>query len=209
MHYQLVIPSAEQTVEAALEQAGFDGYADGVSSALVSFRDQRAYWCHWSPPGALRPQFNPSPERWTGALPWLDLPADRYWIHLDPLRLPQPFELVKPRPCDGERITLAGETWCLPVPPRLPRQMVIGASGRFEPRIDPALAWAVAEGQRWRELAQQQDTSHDLRDAATTVYRLLCLNYRLTPEVVNALGLFTSATVEECLIAIIGGRTDG
>lgn len=205
MHYELFIPGQFDDAEAALQSVGFDGYGDGAESSLVQFgpTGERGYWIAWR--GSGRPVlYNDRADRWLPAEAFDGRPPTRYQIAIDLEKPPQPADLAKPFQYAGRKVQLRdGGYWQMPAVPKLERQIVV-REGEFRAPIDPAIAWVAVEAARWHELAAQPDTRHDLLDAIRTVYRVLCLNYRLTPELVNALGLFTSSNVEECLLAMIG-----
>lgn len=205
MHYELFIPGQFNAAEDALQSVGFDGYGNGVESSIVEFgpTGERGYWLAWRGSGR-RPQFNDHAGRWMPAEAFDGRPPTRYHIAIDLEDPPKPQDLAKARMVEGRRVTLRdGNSWLMPSVPKLERSIVL-RDGEFAMAVDPVLAWAYAEAQRWHELAEQPNTRHEVIDAMRTVYRILCINYRLTPELVNVLGLFTSKNVEECLMAMIG-----
>lgn len=208
MHYELFIPGQHDDAESAMQSVGFDGYAEGAESSIVELGTERGYWIAWRC-GGRGPRFNDKPDLWEPAIAFDGRPPTRYRIAIKADALPQPHELAKSGMFPGQRITLGdGRSWQMPSVPRFDRTFLI-QDGDFKASIDPAVAWVHAEARRWHELAQQADTRHDAVDAVRTVYRVLCLNYRLTPELVNALGLFNSSNVQDCLLAMIGVNTEG
>lgn len=154
----------------------------------------------------------PDIQEWIPAEAVGDLPEKRYWVGFVKGFPPTPQDLAWPNQLDGELVTLGdGRAWKIPAAGMLPKNSRYTAG---------TWGWAVQEEFEayWEESCQwymDLITKQLSEDQTTTVgaeccdylTRALSMNYRITPEVVSHLKLFSTRTIGPALIATISGIT--
>lgn len=157
----------------------------------------------------------PEIQEWIPAEAVGDLAEKRYWVGFVKGLLPTPQELSRPMLLEGDgdsRGTVLGDgrKWVIPAAGMLPKRSRYTSKG---------WGWEVVQQFEayWEESCQWYTDliTKDISDGQTTVAanccdyltRALSMNYRLTPEVVSHLGLFTTRTIGPALLATIHGIT--
>lgn len=221
MHFRIFIPgnmnptsSPEPLKDVGLANIAEGFHAIGHRGAPDFCNGEGGAVFFWPKPGdtaALPPGKN---LKWESAIPFRGLAAERYWVGYDPGNLPNPLELVVPLPITGDNLSLSSafESWIIPDVLHLPAKLVLTADGvklerlsRFQMRTFQAHAWISRCNEfisqiRDGRASDQIEWSH----AWDFGYDSLTLNYRLTPEVVNLLGILSTDTLSTVILAAIG-----
>jgi hypothetical protein len=152
------------------------------------------------------------------------LDAGRFWYGYDPARPPVPHDLALPRRYPGYDIECAdGHRWHIPAAIKLPHEHGLNGSGEWERRIarqyqaffDRAMQYGVhifsqmdaAEVYKAAHPEMQDSdilASVTLEEADKHCCDALMLNYRLTPEIIDFLGLLN----DTAMFAIISATID-
>jgi len=203
--YLLFLPS--QTNRAtALQAAGLSSVAGGELwfDSPVTPGDHPGLFCAWG--DARNPASNVAlvydPSRQT----WRKMPGG-YWFGFQNDRRPTPDSLARPVSINGHPIKLGdGNEWVLPNVMGLPAVFDIDADGNEIKRtrdewqhIEERAGWALdclGRSMRGEVLGQ---------DARRYVAEMLCVNYRLMPEMVYSLGLLDS----DCWLGAMAATVDG
>lgn len=178
-------------------------------------------------------RYRPEELEWTASVEDDGRPAGRFWIGIDPARLPDHDALIRRRPYPGFSLgDAAGRLWTIPDSTRavtVPRRR---ASGKIEwedsPDLEPYVeACRDVRENMVRELAIEEllpqivesPTPDDVIDTlvnaddprvitvtegADIVYRGLRLNYRLTDELIDMLGILDSQVLVRGICLAIG-----
>lgn len=152
--------------------------------------------------------------QWHAAVAWDGLPAGRYFVGVDSVRPPRPDELRRPWQFPGRPIELGpaehATQWLVPEPERLPREIAIADDGSLRYEVVRNFhgytldAQFVGECETWRQRINDGLQEAQFAECLRFALRALRLNYRLTPEVANALKLFTTENVHRPLLAAVG-----
>lgn len=208
MHYEIYIPGVrganpQHLIDVGLadhvERAEFLDEAtgpDGAGGVIVA----------WRKPGQTRMGFQPVEQKWIPAVGRGDLLPRRYWLGVWTHFPPAPSDLARTYQQPGMSIVFGnGHAWLLPKPQELDAQMRLADDGtwRFEPQRQFHQFWI--EFLRWGEffLKVQEGDEIDFGQAAAFVLQALQINYRLVPELVNELDLFSTHSVKEALFAVL------
>lgn len=124
-------------------------------------------------------------------------------------------QLRKPEMIAGESVLLGnGERWTIPCVPFLPKAVL------FTPGEDGAVAFSEKTThpkylKMCEALVSLLDDVYAQGEASIiempaksyeTAYQLLAINYNITPDVVNACGLFTETNILPLLVAALGQK---
>ena len=218
MRFQIFIPDANPPSDKPAQSpdllvaAGLADLAQGfdcVREHEVDGRPGRMYaWCSPQQPHVL-----PGERfRWLPAVAWEELPAGRYYAGIPHDGRPRPTELARDWQFPGRAIELGdGNLWRIPEPERIPRQVQIADDGSLQYQrlrdfhgytIDAEFVRQVDD---WRDRFRAGMRECDHGEALAFALRALRLNYRLTPEVANALGLFTTENLHLPILVALGG----
>ena len=219
MHFRLFIPDAPATASPEhLVNVGLGHLAQGFHAVLhqgskdiADGKNGAIYF--WPRPGdsiALPKK----PLTWIPAVPFRGLAAERYFVGYDPDSLPRSSELLVSLPIPGEHLPLvdASQTWIVPDFLFLPAGMVLTADGvklerlsRYQQRTFNASSWIRQCEEFTNQIRTGRvDDSIEWDKAWDFGYDSLCLNFRLTPEVVNLLNLLSTDSIVPLILAAIG-----
>lgn len=218
MHFQLFIPGATPaTIVTALIDVGLSHLTHNViPKALASGPGNASgVLCSWATNrDEINQGYRPDVQQWIPAIADGELlPAERYWVGLETLSLPTPVQLERAQVnCTGYVDLGDGHQWKIPKADALPCDMLRDDAGETRFVRQAKYIRFCAEAEEWRQLflghrIGGQTTYTALRDF---VELALQVNYRLIPEVSDALRLFSSGeqgTVLQAALAIC--RTDG
>jgi hypothetical protein len=152
------------------------------------------------------------------------LSANRFWFGIDPSNRPTPACLALPRRFPGHDVACAdGNQWHIPAAVKLPHCHGMNESGEWERKIaarykqfyDRSIAYGIAiynEVDAVEALKMVNpdiaDNEHvatiNLNDADVHCCQALAINYRITPEIVDFLGLLDDSV----MIGIISSTMD-
>lgn len=198
--YILFIPGARTAGREAFELAGLGDLAT----------DARCFDSHSTPTGGIGKFFawgdprNPAknigmeyaPDRQT----WQESPTGKYWFGWFNDRVPDPVSLERPRHerIDGRYVVLGDDNpWLLPTISNLPVSFRLMPSGDKERVVKPR--WSHLQSRMlwaWSQIERQvrDGIDPDESDCLDYLAEVLCVNYRLAPEMAFMLGLVDSKT---------------
>jgi hypothetical protein len=152
------------------------------------------------------------------------LKEGRYWFGVDPASRPTADDLQLPHIHPGHDVRCADNNfWHIPAAARMPHCHGMNADGEWERRIARQYEKFYTRAMRYgvelfseidafeavkQTMPEMQDSDHavsvELDDTDKHCCSALALNYRLTPEIIDLLGLLDDAT----MIAIISATLD-
>lgn len=208
MHYQIFIPGVRCADPQHLVDVGL-GDLVGEATFLESEGPEQTTGVivGWPKPGQAQMGYQPQSQIWRPAVARGDLPAGRYYVGLWAGALPTPQDLRRRYPQPGVHVTLGdGQQWLLPRAKQLNAEMILADDGtwKFEPQRQYHAFWlAYCE---WEDFFIQAPTgsTFSFTEAADFVLSALRINYRVVPELVNELRLFTKENVRSALYALLG-----
>lgn len=137
---------------------------------------------------------------------WIRHEGGKYWVGWQYDRLPSPATLMRKSLLPGKPVELGdGQLWLVPSAMELPQQAKLrGGKWAWEPESRFAefverSQWAFDVARKWFE-----DPGPVPIEAVDYALEVLSMNYRLTPEIVDHLGLITPVT----LIYILAASSD-
>ena len=162
----------------------------------------------WTKPTDPCREFGFFPDRQTWSP---SKPAGRYWVGLWNDSPPTPAELLRTSPFDGGAVRLGdGQSWRIPAAARLPKTCVLSDDGEPGFRIADQFQefWRESETYFFQLVLADAGDEDIIIDANWWSYlcRALRLNYRIVPEVVSELRLFSTDTMLEAVLATVEGR---
>lgn len=216
--YLLYFPSAKDTDRTLLKAAGLDDLArDGAPSAcgvLANGPDGGGgVILHW--PDPLHPERNAEPGHFPDRQVWYSakpdpkrgLAARRFWLGLEVSRPPTPEDLRRRRLVAGKDIFLGdGHVWHVPAARQLPMVLGLDAeTGEFARNIhaDYRSFWEASTTVYGWFFPEAGQPAIPYAEAFELAAIFLGLNYRVSREIVDLLGLFTTDNLVEVCSAII------
>jgi hypothetical protein len=227
MHYLIYIPGAEEPNDNLLDSVGqgklkstglpvnwtriIQGGPDGKQGMIASWhnRDER--------------DADPMQHRefeWTPARKLRDLEEGRFWLGVSKDSPVTPHDLELPTRFNGHIVACAdGNNWHIPSASRLPHMHGLNESGEWERRVqnkyrefhDNAKAYGTQLFAEVDAVAMLETKDEDrpvatveLNDTDKHCCTALMLNYRLTPEIIDLLGILD----DDSMVAIISATMD-
>jgi hypothetical protein len=222
MHFLLYIPGETRQSRAVLDDAGFgDLLKAGDPDPLVTIPDcvgpdQKTTGAIVLPFSDADESNNPPlgylPDRQT----WVPIAASDCWVGWVTASPPTADDLARstPLPHAGPMIRLGdNRPWSIPSCLDQRQVMVPTATGSWttddRPRWPELYAMAAPlldtlEAAMRREVSEETPLTIDNAAATTFLAELLCINYRLTPQVIGALGLLDA----DRLVQLVAIATD-
>lgn len=174
----------------------------------------------WRKPGKIEIGYQPARQTWLPAVQQGELAAGRYWVGLwnadpqDAFAPPNglgpitPADLARPYPQAGTAVELGdGRSWILPAAKELDAVMKLADDGSWKFEVQRRFNAFYVEYVNWfRFFLDWKDGESSLpyAGAADFVLKALQINYRLVPELVGPLELFSKSTVLKAMFAIMG-----
>lgn len=216
MHFRIWLPAEQPCANAdpaPLRNVGLGHLAHGFHTVVHQIEGKSGVLYYWPQPGD--PTALPkSPLKWESALPFRTLAAGRYSVGYDPEKLPKARELQVPLPIPGDHLPLndAEQSWIIPDVLLLPVATVLTVDGvklermsRYQTRNFEATSWIKRCEAFTRQITTgKAEDGVEWGHAFEFGYDSLALNYRITPEIVNVLGLLTSETLGPMILAAVG-----
>lgn len=211
MHFQIFIPGVSGSNPEHLVQVGLETLTTRAQFLDVAIGPEKkpGMLVGWIGGRTRTIGFHPDRQTWTPAIAHTGLPQGRYWFGVWNDSPPSPEDLQREYPYPGASVKLGdGRNWLLPRAHELPCDMVRADDGswRFEVQRRFYAFWLESLEWHKRLMAAGAGGSVRLIEVAEFVERALQVNYRLTPEVVNQLRLFTSGdagTLMQSLAALM------
>ena len=214
MHFRIFVPSDTPLPEASsvpLENVGLGYLALGFIAKFGRVDGKPGMIYHWPQPADHL--IDGEGLKWEPAIAYDGLAEGRYLIGMNPDRLPRSKELEAKMRVPGYHLLLGtkSEHWLIPEVQRLPMKMVMGSKGLREERINRyneltiSRDWvAQANGLIQQIRSGRADDPIEWEIGWRFCLQSLQINYRVTPEVVNALELITSDKASKIILAAIG-----
>jgi len=206
--YLLYLPKATKRETTTLLEAGLTNLTGGGEKWFDQPRtpdDGPGLFCCWgdprNPANGVAVVYDPSRQTWRKML------GGKYWLGIQNDRKPEPRGLAKPNCINGYAITLAdGNEWVLPNVMALPAVFDVDDEGNEVKRtkaeyreIEDRAGWALG-----MLVESTRGTVLDETACRKYVAEMLAVNYRVTVEIVYALGLLDS----ECWAGAMGATVD-
>lgn len=222
MHFIIYLPKLATADPQHLADVGLADCAVGATmtalpgNRAVTDEHTGGLLVSWGPlgPGVAR---EPSRLAWLPAMPLDGFAAGRYFVGIDNAHPPAAHELLRREPFPGTPVPLGdGGRWVIPHASELPFDIIRNRqTGEIEHTPRPAFYAFWTKCLQWQRLFDAHGDGDPLPDEAEQLEFLeeaLRLNYRLTPEVIAYLKLFSSgptgtlrATLAACLYVAPGG----
>lgn len=219
--FQVFIPDSPGKNNVPLESVGLtDGFGghetnrtnagpDGTPGAVYS----------WITPQAVRFGYKPDEQTWVPSAKDGDRESGAYWIGFWNDSAPTEKDLRRPDLRRGAPVKLGdGDQWVITTPDHLERYPDLQTDGSIKWCADAQFNWLTAdldrrkeEGVQTSEVDGEQVTSILFDDLADWHFlcRVLAVNYRITPEVVSRLRLFSQSAIRETVAALMGMKLRG
>lgn len=186
---------------------------DGGRGVLVQFD------CPLRPQSSSPRGLHPERQQWREASKQVDLPRGRYWLGWQPEQRPTPADLRRSaqRTVSGETLTLLdGHLWEVAVSSFVPMRRGIDIATGLEVRLPQTPFVPFVERCReWEALFVE--TGQTAESLAGSVLRLngayqfaaeaLAMNYRVVPDLVDALELIGDEEIFQIVLAAVGITT--
>lgn len=214
MHFRIFVPTDTPLAEASpnpLEGVGLGYLANNFVAKFGVVEDRHGMIYHWPQPSDML--IDVGGLKWEKAISFGGLSEGRYLIGMNPEKLPRSKELQAPLRVPGYHLQLGrdNEHWLIPEVQRLPMTLIMGSEGLREERINRYNELAISiDWVRQSEAFLKQVRTGRAEDAITWedgwkfCLQSLQINYRVTPEVANALQLVTSDKASKIILAAIG-----
>lgn len=215
MHFQIFLPNQQTQNKQALVDAGLADFRDGAQMMPLATNhgpgDQPGTIVSWPKVGAGEFGFYPERQEWLAAIPSGELKAGRYWVGFWKDKPLVPEDLLLKHATWGSPVILGdGRMWTIPTIQAFPRDVIRNReTGEYELTVQDRYHAAHFQAMGWLEKLKA-DEQAPWSELARFVESVLCLNYRLTPEVVDHLRLFNTKNIAPVLWEIIGvAKGDG
>lgn len=211
MHFQIYIPATVAADHPGVHPLESVGLADLVGDSRqlgvdTGPDDARGVCFGWSRSGFPQLGYRPTVQAWRPAVPCGDLPARRYWVGLWKDSPPTPDDLQRPYAVRGKWLGLPdGHEWLLPQAKELPATAVLSDDGTWRFEVQRKYHDFHLKSLKWFEHFGRGERSFTFDKAIAFLMAALRINYRVVPEVIDALGLLTSDNIGEALLAIVAG----
>lgn len=202
------------TAKDLLKAVGLEHLARGIepkpSEGPDGLRGRLFWWSDSTVAGHFL--YKPEVQTWIPSAKSGDRKSGAYWVGFFNDSPPTEEDLRKPDRRSGPFVKLGnGERWAIVFPGSLDKDALLNADGNITWVVDEAFNWLVTSVEkRTAETKATEDENGDF----TMIFddekdwRFFCdvlaINYRVTPEVVSHLRLFSRRTVRELLAAMMG-----
>lgn len=202
-HFQIYLPGVTTPDAKHLADVGLSDLADNAAMVGIKGPDnQMGMLVSWSKCFDREKNWT-----WKKAKPFNGLKAGRYWYGLNQESMPTPNELQRNYRKKGIPLTLDDDhQWLIPISQELPSNFQIADDGSFKFVVHRNFHDFHLESEEWTKKLLKDGISalEPLEDATRHVLKALCINYRLTIEVISDMHLLTKENVQESLLLICG-----
>lgn len=158
---------------------------------------------YWLKEGPQETGYVPDRQTWVPAVADAtnNLPAGRYWVGWLKDQLPKPADLQRDNLLPGRLLKLGDDqVWHIPSAMQVPQRMRLQSDGIWKPQAD-ARYQRFVERSQWAFDAVLKvlrgEAGVDLSEMVTYALESLAWNYRIVPELANALDLFPEITLTQ------------
>ncbi len=167
--------------------------------------------CGWLSSTQNQLIFKPDAQKWIPSAKCGTREPGAYWIGLWNDSPPTEKDLLKPNHRRGSYIKLGdGDRWSIVVPKDLDRFPMLNADGTLTWCCDEFFNWLVTSIDKRRADALSTITDDDTVEIRFNftedwqfLIQVLQINYRVTPEVVSHLRLFSQQAIKELIAALM------
>lgn len=214
MRIQIYIPAErakDKTPAEALASVGLDHFKGFNTGEGVGPDEGRGLFVAFNDSANIALGYDQPNQTWLSSFVSGDRESGAYWLGYTTAHPPTESDLRRPDARDGKFITLSnGEAWKITTPDTLDRFPMRGTDGKLEWMVDEQFNWLTAD------LAKRMETSivRGDDDSVSIVFddeadfdffvRLLCVNYRLTEELVCELKLLNRSSMREIVVGLMG-----
>lgn len=198
MHFQIYIPGVVGADPQHLVAVGLESLTLRAQFLeVLTGPDKRSgMLAGWMGGRTRQIAYRPDQQTWTPAVAFDGMPAGRYWIGFWNDSPPTPEDLQRDYAYPGAKVRLGDERqWLLPRAYELPAEMIRADDGTWKYETQRKFHAFRLESLDWHRRLMDAEEGESIRWApvAEFVERALAINYRITPEVVNQLRLFTTS----------------
>lgn len=211
MHFQIFVPN-KPALQQSLIDAGLSDLAENFDTRESAGPDgERGSVFGWRSPDAPQWGYRPAEQTWIPAVAAGEQPAGRYHVGFWNASPPRPQELARRHQEHGDLLRLGdGQQWLIPVETELPRNIRLNPDGSLRFESNPRYAEYAQAVEKWKGLVgsitgeEQDGNPVSFDELWKFALQALSMNYRITPEVVDHLRLFTTDDVHRPMFAAIG-----
>jgi hypothetical protein len=146
----------------------------------------------WRKHGLGRLHFDPAAQTWIPAAAQGDLPPARYWVGLWNESPPTEQDVKRAYQFGGKRVELGdGARWVIPLPHELPHEVRLRDDGSWQFVIQRRFHDYHLRCAEYVERIEADRGGVTMAEMLRHAVEALIINYRLTPEVINHLNLFS------------------
>lgn len=211
MHFQIFIPGVCGSSPEHLVQVGLEALTTRAQflDVVTGPDKQPGVLVGWIGGRTRSIGYHADRQTWVPAIAHNGLAPGRYWFGTWNEAPPTPEDLQREYPYPGATVKLGdGRNWLLPRAHELPSDMVRADDGTWRFEVQRRFYAFWLESLDWHRRLMELGSGGSVRmvEVAEFVERALGINYRMTPEVVNHLRLFTSrdsGTVAQALEALM------
>jgi hypothetical protein len=214
--FQVFIPDSPEQKTVPLASVGLiDGFRGHETDRTQSGPDGKPGAVYsWITPQAVRFGYKPDQQTWIPSAKNGDQESGAYWVGFWNDSPPTEKDLRRPDMRRGALIELGNkERWTITTPDHLDRFPDLQSDGSIRWCSDTQFNWLTADLDRRKEEGIQ--TSEVDGESVTSILfddehdwyflcRVLAVNYRITPEVVSQLRLFSQSAIRETVAALMG-----
>lgn len=216
MKYLIYIPGTgnDGSPSDLLKSVGLDHLSKAIDVKQSEGPDGERGRLFWWPDSKTAGQFlyKPGTQTWLPSAKDGDRGSGSYWLGFFNDSPPSEEDLRRPDHRGGEFVKLGNdERWSICSPSRIDRFPLLNSDGTITWAVDEAFNWLVAEIDKRR--AEALSTMDDEGSVTLTFsfehdWRFLCsvlqINYRITPEVVSHLRLFSQQSIKQMISELMG-----
>ncbi len=201
--------------ETLFRKVGLPFPAVGIDSIRTQGPDgQTGILFAWLDPKNNQLRYSSKEQFWIPAVAQDGMTAGRYWVGMWSDSPPTERDLRRPDHRRGNLVRLGNnERWLITTPETLERYAVPQPDGTLQWVVDEQFNWLVTELEH-RKAAGIVRKDTDGKEVLSVLWddendfwflcRLLAVNYRITPELVGHLRLFSNSAIREITAALMG-----
>ncbi|MCA9010358.1 MAG: hypothetical protein KDB01_11455 [Planctomycetaceae bacterium] len=215
MRFLIYIPGQDSdcTAKDLFERVGLGEIASGLDVKQSDGPDEgRGKLCGWLSSTQNQLIYKPEAQTWIPSAKAGDRESGVYWVGTWNDAPPTEEDLRKPNHRRGSFIKLGnGERWSIVVPQDIDRFPLLNSDGTLTWVADEAYNWMVTSIDKRRADALStinEDGSVEISFNFAADWQFLVsvlqINYRVTPEIVSHLRLFSQQAIKELIAALMG-----
>jgi len=215
MRFLIYIPGQNSTgtSKELFEKVGLGDIASGIDVKPSEGPDgDRGRLCAWLSSTQNQLIYKPESQTWIPSAKAGDRESGAYWVGIWNDSAPTEEDLRKPNCRRGSFIKLGnGERWSVVVPESIDRFPLLNTDGTLTWVADESFNWLVTSIDKRRADALSTinddgsvEISFNFAADWQFLVKVLQINYRITPEVVAHMRLFSQQAIKELISALMG-----